>query len=97
MEAYVVDDFQRFKGWVARQKVVVDRTNHVWLYYEWGPKEAEPIFLLHGATGTAECFYHQFLSLCPKGYRLVAVSEMLVLFTLFSSLTCHLTQPMQRC
>jgi maspardin len=29
--------------------------------------------LLHGATGTAEVFYKQMLSLAPKGYRLVSV------------------------
>jgi len=68
----VADDYQRFKGWVARQKAVVDRTNFTWQYYQWGPKQADPIFFLHGATGTAECFYNQFLCLCPKGYQLVA-------------------------
>jgi hypothetical protein len=26
-----------------------------------------------GASGTAECFYMQIMSLCPKGYRLIAV------------------------
>lgn len=79
MEGYVADDFQRFRGWVARQKAVVDRTNLVWLYYQWGPKEADPIFLLHGATGTAECWHNQFLSLCPKGYNLVSVCIRLIL------------------
>lgn len=29
--------------------------------------------MLHGINGTADVFYRQFISLCPKGYRLVAV------------------------
>jgi hypothetical protein len=89
MEAQV-DDFQRFKGWVARQKVVVDKTNYAWVYYQWGPKDAEPIFMFHGATGTADCFYNQFLCLCPKGYHIISVRNLKNSFLTFSS-TCHLT------
>jgi len=29
--------------------------------------------MLHGASGTAEVFYRQMMSLCPKGYRIVSV------------------------
>jgi len=31
------------------------------------------LILLPGVSGTAETYYMQFLSLCPKGYRLIAV------------------------
>jgi len=36
-------------------------------------KEVAPLIFLAGASGTAEVFYKQFLSLCPKGYRLISV------------------------
>jgi len=55
--------------------VIVDHEHaqRIWRYYDFGPKEGVPLILLHGASGTAEVFYMQMMSLCPKGYRLVAV------------------------
>jgi len=45
----------------------------VWRYYDFGDKTAPTLVLLHGATGTAEVFFKQLLSLAPKGYRLISV------------------------
>jgi hypothetical protein len=47
----------------------------IWKYYDFGTKEESipPLILLPGVSGTAEIFYKQFLSLCPKGYRLISV------------------------
>jgi len=44
-----------------------------WRYFEAGPKDSVPIVMLPGAAGTAEVFYRQIMSLCPKGYRIVSV------------------------
>jgi len=44
-----------------------------WRYYDFGDKTAPTLVFLHGATGTAEIFYKQILSLAPKGYRLISV------------------------
>ncbi len=42
-------------------------------FYDYGPKDVPPLVFIPGASGTAEVFYKQFLSLCPKGYRLISV------------------------
>jgi maspardin len=65
------EDFLRFRGFVGTQKVEIDEM--VWKFYDWGPKTANPIVFLHGLSETAEVFYHQFLSLAVKGYRIVSV------------------------
>jgi len=44
-----------------------------WRYYDYGPKEGNPLVFLHGASGTAEVFFKQLLSLGPKGYRVISV------------------------
>eukprot|EP01114_Cavostelium_apophysatum_P004297 TRINITY_DN14495_c0_g1_i1.p1 TRINITY_DN14495_c0_g1~~TRINITY_DN14495_c0_g1_i1.p1 ORF type:complete len:361 (+),score=92.61 TRINITY_DN14495_c0_g1_i1:102-1184(+) len=68
------EGYKRFRGWVAQQKIAVDSTgDKVWKYYDYGPKEEAPIIFIPGAGGTAEVFYKQFLSLCPKGYRVISV------------------------
>jgi len=59
---------------IAQQRLNIDAFNDkVWKFYDYGPKETEALILIPGASGTAEIFYKQFLSLCPKGYRLIAV------------------------
>jgi len=68
------DGFKYFRGLVAKQKLNIDPVNdRVWKYYDYGPKDVPPLVLIPGASGTAEVFYKQFLSLCPKGYRLISV------------------------
>jgi len=69
------EELKRFKNWVALRKVLIDHEGSIrtWRYYDFGPREAVPVIMLHGAIGTAEIFFRQLVSLCPKGYRLVAV------------------------
>jgi len=69
------EDYKRFRSWVAQRKIIIEQeqAQRIWRYYDFGPKEAVPLVILHGASGTAEVFYKQMMSLCPKGYRLVAV------------------------
>jgi len=69
-------DFKRFKSTVAQRKIVFEEYNFkkkTWRYYDFGDKTAPTLVFLHGATGTAEIFYKQILSLAPKGYRLISV------------------------
>jgi len=66
------EEYKRFRNWVAQRKVIVEQSAKVWRYYDYGPKEATPLIMLHGASGTAEVFYKQIMSLCSKGYRVVA-------------------------
>jgi len=71
-----LEGYKRFRSWVAQQRITVDVTSEkIWKYYDFGPKEESitPIIFLPGVSGTAEIFYKQFLSLCPKGYRLISV------------------------
>lgn len=65
------EEFLRFRGWVATEKVEIE--NHTWKFFDWGPKKETPIVFLHGVTETAEVFYHQFISLVVKGYRIISV------------------------
>eukprot|EP01119_Soliformovum_irregulare_P006929 TRINITY_DN1933_c0_g1_i2.p1 TRINITY_DN1933_c0_g1~~TRINITY_DN1933_c0_g1_i2.p1 ORF type:complete len:276 (+),score=69.39 TRINITY_DN1933_c0_g1_i2:92-919(+) len=67
--------YHRFRSWVAQQRITVDTNNteKVWKYYDFGPKDVTPLVFLGGASATAEVFYRQFLSLCPKGYHLISV------------------------
>jgi len=66
--------YKRFRGWVAQQKISVDNySDKVWKFYDYGNKSETPLIFLPGVSGTAETYYMQFLSLCPKGYRVIAV------------------------
>lgn len=68
------DPYQLFRSWVAQQRVSLGNVNEkIWKYYDFGPKEATPLVCIPGASGTAEIFYKQMISLCPKGYRIVSV------------------------
>uniref|UniRef100_A0A7S1TMN2 Maspardin n=1 Tax=Erythrolobus australicus TaxID=1077150 RepID=A0A7S1TMN2_9RHOD len=45
-----------------------------WTYYDWGPRDfREPLVCLHGLAGAADAFFHQILSLAPRGYRVILV------------------------
>jgi len=65
------EEFLRFRGFVGTQKIDID--DYEWKFYDWGPKKSNPVVFLHGKIETAEAFYHQFLSLAVKGYRIVSV------------------------
>jgi len=67
------DSYKLFRSWVAQQKLAVDSGDKVWKFYDFGPKEMEPLIFIPGASGGAESFYKQFVSLGPRGYRLIAV------------------------
>eukprot|EP01102_Stenamoeba_stenopodia_P012379 TRINITY_DN3901_c0_g1_i1.p1 TRINITY_DN3901_c0_g1~~TRINITY_DN3901_c0_g1_i1.p1 ORF type:complete len:295 (-),score=56.88 TRINITY_DN3901_c0_g1_i1:188-1072(-) len=69
------EGFKLFRSWVSLQRVNIDYfgSERVWKYYDWGPKDVPVLVCIPGVSGTAETFYKQFLSLCPKGYRIIAV------------------------
>eukprot|EP00824_Muranothrix_gubernata_P017170 TRINITY_DN35368_c0_g1_i1.p1 TRINITY_DN35368_c0_g1~~TRINITY_DN35368_c0_g1_i1.p1 ORF type:complete len:345 (+),score=73.87 TRINITY_DN35368_c0_g1_i1:1-1035(+) len=70
------ESFHRFREWVALQRVDSGLgDDEVWKYYDFGPKNVAPLVCLAGASGTAEVFHKQFLSLCPKGYRVIAIQQ----------------------
>jgi hypothetical protein len=56
-----------------------------WVYYDFGPKECVPLVCIPGITGTPDVFYKQMISLCPKGYRIIAVCILFNWLILFSS------------
>jgi len=70
------EGYKRFRGWVAQQKVSISLdvfSEKVWKYYDYGPKDVAPLIFIPGVSGTAEIYFKQFLSLCPKGFRLISV------------------------
>lgn len=68
------ESYQLFRGWVALQQITIGSVNErVWKYYDSGPKEATPLVCIPGASGTADVFYRQMISLCPRGYRVISV------------------------
>ena len=63
-----------FRSLVARQTVTL-ATDAPWVYFDCGPRDrsAPPLIFLHGASGTAQSFFQQMLTLSAKGYRCVSV------------------------
>lgn len=55
------------------QITVTDVQKTTWNYYECGPKNMEPLICISPLQMGASCFFYQFLSLCPKGYRVISV------------------------
>eukprot|EP01132_Coremiostelium_polycephalum_P002794 gene2794-3474_t len=69
----MTDDYTLFRSWVAKQKVSLGGVREkVWKYYDFGPKDQGPP-LVFISPGTAEIYYKQFVSLCPKGFRCISV------------------------
>lgn len=59
---------------VFSMQITIDYMNEkIWKFYDFGPKDVPALVFLPGTSGTAEIYYKQFLSLCPKGYRLISV------------------------
>jgi len=57
----------------SRSQAVDHLTELTWTYYDHGPSNVAPLVMLPGLSGTADVYFRQFLSLCPKGYRLLSV------------------------
>eukprot|EP01133_Synstelium_polycarpum_P010774 gene10774-12552_t len=67
-------EYRLFKSWVPLQKVSIGGINEkVWKYFDFGPKDTTPIIFIPGVSGTAEIFFKQMVSLCPKGFRIISV------------------------
>jgi maspardin len=73
-------EYRLFRSWVAQQRVDVTDggVDATWRYYDFGPKAGSggavvPLVFLGGICTTAESFFRQFVSLCPKGYRCIAL------------------------
>jgi len=61
---------------VALQRISFASDNSdekVWKYYDYGPKDVIPLILIPGVSGTAEIYYKQFITLCPKGHRVISI------------------------
>jgi len=43
-----------------------------WTIFELGPSDIPPIVMIHGTSGTADCFFYQLLSLGYRGYRVIS-------------------------
>jgi len=70
-----IEEYKKFKSLAALRKVFIDHEGSLrtWRYYDLGPRDAVPLVMLHGDTGTAESFYRQIVTLYPKGYRILTV------------------------
>jgi len=66
------DAFKKFKSWVATQRITVEG-DKAWKYLDYGPKDIAPLICIPGSSGTTEVFFKQFITLCPRGFRLIAV------------------------
>eukprot|EP01100_Stratorugosa_tubuloviscum_P010507 TRINITY_DN4516_c5_g1_i1.p1 TRINITY_DN4516_c5_g1~~TRINITY_DN4516_c5_g1_i1.p1 ORF type:complete len:286 (-),score=108.42 TRINITY_DN4516_c5_g1_i1:35-892(-) len=68
--------FKNFKSWVALQTINIEQISseeRKWKFYDWGPRDVTPLVLLPCLSGLANSYFRQFLSLCPKGFRIIAI------------------------
>lgn len=66
-------DYLSFRSSVSQKKICVS-SDKEWVVYDAGPKVVRcPIVFLPPASGTADIFYRQILSLSSLGYRVIAV------------------------
>jgi len=72
-------EYKLFKT-VPRNKILI--INKPWIYYDVGPKSfiveksvltVTPLIMIHGTSGTADCFFYQQLELSSRGYRVISV------------------------
>lgn len=70
-------EYQSFRSTVPQQKVVVDcdgEEDKVWVVYDAGPKTVRcPVLFLPPASGTADVFFKQILTLSSIGYRVMSI------------------------
>lgn len=66
-------DYVHFKAHVPLHHIPIGSNGtKQWRYYDYGPKSVAPLVCLSGTAGTADVFYKQILTLCLKGYRVIA-------------------------
>ncbi|XP_042910675.1 maspardin isoform X1 [Parasteatoda tepidariorum] len=68
-------EYISFRSRVPQKKIIVDEdSNKVWTIYDFGPRSITcPLICLPPVSGTADIFFNQIISLCAKGYRVIAV------------------------
>lgn len=68
-------EYANFRAWVPRNFLSVGvQQQQSWLFYDWGPRSyPQPLVCLHALIGSAESFFHQIISLAPRGYRVISV------------------------
>lgn len=69
------DEYQCFRSTISLKKVVVDDDNSKeWTMYDAGPKTVRcPLVCFPPASGTADVFFRQILTLSSAGYRVIAL------------------------
>jgi len=74
-EIQISQEYQCFRSSVPQRKLIVDDDDRKeWTLYEAGPKHIKcPIICLPPASGSADVFYRQILSLSSAGFRVIAV------------------------
>lgn len=75
MELTASQAYANFRAWVPRNMLSVGvRHPQPWLYYDWGPRSyPEPLICFHSLIGSPESFFHQVISLAPRGYRVLSI------------------------
>lgn len=75
MELVASQSYANFRAWVPRNVFPIGVQHpRPWQYYDWGPRSyPEPILCLHSLIGSAESFFHQVISIAPRGYRILTV------------------------
>lgn len=69
------EEYRSFRSTVPQKKIIVDDGKE-WTLYDAGPKSVRcPIIFLPPASGTADIFFRQMLSLSSLGYRSIAVNH----------------------
>lgn len=68
-------EYQSFRSSVPQKRIVVDDdTSKAWTLYDAGPRNVKcPLICMPPASGTADVFYKQVLSLSTAGYRVIAL------------------------
>lgn len=72
-------EYKLFRSWVPSAKLDVHYEGSLsdyvrWRYLDYGPKEGAetcPVVLMPGLESPITSFFQQFVSLCPKGFRLI--------------------------
>lgn len=70
-------EYQSFRSTVPQQRVVVEsdlEEDKVWVVYDAGPKTVRcPVVFLPPASGTADVFFKQLVTLSSIGYRVMSI------------------------